>query len=61
MGEKRAIAGPRRAPGDLRRDDGRKGTLDLQALFSKQLTIHGSYMGTKGELLRAAQFFFEGS
>ena len=39
---------------------GAKGTLDLQALFSKQLTIHGSYMGTKGELMRAAQFFFAG-
>ena len=39
---------------------GAKGTLDLQALFGKQLTIHGSYMGTKGELLRAAQFFFAG-
>jgi NADPH:quinone reductase-like Zn-dependent oxidoreductase len=39
---------------------GAKGTLDLQALFSKQLTIHGSYMGTKGELVHAAQFFFAG-
>lgn len=39
---------------------GPNGTLDLQALFSKQLTIHGSYMGTKGELMHAAQFFFTG-
>jgi NADPH:quinone reductase-like Zn-dependent oxidoreductase len=37
---------------------GANGALNLQALFAKQLTIHGSYMGTKGELLRAARFFF---
>jgi len=37
---------------------GPKGGLDLVALFAKQLTILGSYMGTKGELLRAARFFF---
>jgi NADPH:quinone reductase-like Zn-dependent oxidoreductase len=34
--------------------------LDLAALFSKQLTIHGSYMGTKGELMRVARYFFKG-
>jgi len=39
---------------------GPNGALDLQALFAKQLTIHGSYMGTKGELMRAARFFFAG-
>ncbi len=39
---------------------GPNGALDLTALFAKQLTIHGSYMGTKGELLRAAHFFFAG-
>jgi NADPH:quinone reductase-like Zn-dependent oxidoreductase len=39
---------------------GAKGVLDLSALFAKQLSIQGSYMGTKGELLRAASFFFEG-
>ena len=39
---------------------GPKGGLDLVALFAKQLTILGSYMGTKGELLRAARFFFAG-
>jgi len=39
---------------------GRHGTLDLAALFSKQLTIHGSYMGTKGELMRVARYFFTG-
>jgi NADPH:quinone reductase-like Zn-dependent oxidoreductase len=39
---------------------GPSGTLNLQALFAKQLTIHGSYMGTKGELMRVARFFFAG-
>jgi len=39
---------------------GYRGSIDLRALFSKQLEIYGSYMGTKGELLRAAQFFFTG-
>jgi NADPH:quinone reductase-like Zn-dependent oxidoreductase len=39
---------------------GRHGILDLAALFSKQLTIHGSYMGTKGELMRVARYFFKG-
>lgn len=39
---------------------GREGTLDLRALFAKGLSILGSYMGTKGELLRAARFFFAG-
>jgi NADPH:quinone reductase-like Zn-dependent oxidoreductase len=34
--------------------------LDLRAVFAKQLSILGSYMGTKGELLRAARFFFSG-
>jgi NADPH:quinone reductase-like Zn-dependent oxidoreductase len=39
---------------------GANGSLDLAALFSRQLTLHGSYMGTKGELLCAAGFFFTG-
>jgi NADPH:quinone reductase-like Zn-dependent oxidoreductase len=39
---------------------GTNGAVNLQALFAKQLTIRGSYMGTKGELLRVARFFFEG-
>ena len=39
---------------------GWNGGLDLRALFSKQLSILGSFMGTKGELLRAARFFFAG-
>jgi NADPH:quinone reductase-like Zn-dependent oxidoreductase len=39
---------------------GANGTLDLRALFAKQLSIQGTYMGTKGELLRVARFFFAG-
>ena len=39
---------------------GPKGTLDLAALFSKQLSVYGSYMGTKSELMQAAQHFFSG-
>ena len=39
---------------------GPNGAIDLRALFARQLTIHGSYMGTKSELLRAARFFFTG-
>jgi NADPH:quinone reductase-like Zn-dependent oxidoreductase len=39
---------------------GWNGNIDLRVLFSKQLSIYGSYMGTKGELLRAARFFFAG-
>ena len=39
---------------------GANGAINLNALFGKQLTIHGSYMGTKGELIRAARCFFAG-
>ena len=39
---------------------GANGAINLNALFSKQLSILGSYMGTKGELMRAARFFFVG-
>jgi NADPH:quinone reductase-like Zn-dependent oxidoreductase len=39
---------------------GGRGALDLNALFAKRLSILGSYMGTKAELLRAARFFFTG-
>jgi NADPH:quinone reductase-like Zn-dependent oxidoreductase len=39
---------------------GADGAINLSALFSKQLTIQGSYMGTKGELMDAARFFFAG-
>jgi NADPH:quinone reductase-like Zn-dependent oxidoreductase len=34
--------------------------IDLRFLFARQYSLMGSYMGTKGELLRAAQFFFSG-
>jgi NADPH:quinone reductase-like Zn-dependent oxidoreductase len=34
--------------------------IDLRALFAKQLSVLGSYVGTKGELIRAARFFFAG-
>jgi len=39
---------------------GGNGALDLVSLFARQLTLHGSYMGTKGELMRAVRFFFTG-
>jgi NADPH:quinone reductase-like Zn-dependent oxidoreductase len=39
---------------------GADGALNLQALFAKQLSIFGSYMGTKGELLQVARLFFAG-
>jgi NADPH:quinone reductase-like Zn-dependent oxidoreductase len=39
---------------------GYKAGIDLRFLFAKQYTLMGSYMGTKAELLRAAQFFFAG-
>jgi NADPH:quinone reductase-like Zn-dependent oxidoreductase len=35
-------------------------SVDLLALFSKRLSVLGSYMGTKAELLRAAELFFAG-
>lgn len=34
--------------------------VDLRVLFSRQLSLLGSYMGRKSELLRAAEFFFAG-
>jgi NADPH:quinone reductase-like Zn-dependent oxidoreductase len=40
---------------------GANGAINLDALFSKQLSILGSYMGTKGELMSAARFFFAGT
>lgn len=39
---------------------GWNGSIDLRTLFSKQLSIYGSYMGTKGELLRAVRCLFGG-
>lgn len=37
---------------------GPSASIDLRFLFNRQLSLQGSFMGTKGELLRAAQFFF---
>jgi len=39
---------------------GWEAAIDLRFLFSRQLSLLGSYMGTKAELLSAAPFFFEG-
>jgi NADPH:quinone reductase-like Zn-dependent oxidoreductase len=39
---------------------GARGVTELRYLFSKQLSLLGSYMGSKGELLAAAPLFFEG-
>jgi NADPH:quinone reductase-like Zn-dependent oxidoreductase len=39
---------------------GYKAGIDLRFLFARQYSLMGSYMGTKAELLRAAQFFFSG-
>ena len=35
-------------------------TLDLRHLFARQLSLLGSYMGGKGDLLRATEMFFSG-
>lgn len=35
-------------------------TLNLRALFSRQLTVKGAYMGTRAELVKAAQLFGQG-
>jgi NADPH:quinone reductase-like Zn-dependent oxidoreductase len=35
-------------------------TLDLKHLFARQLSLLGSYMGRKGELIEASQLFFSG-
>jgi NADPH:quinone reductase-like Zn-dependent oxidoreductase len=34
--------------------------IDLRVLFARQLSLLGSYMGTKAELLQAAPLFFDG-
>ena len=39
---------------------GHDARIDLRFLFTRQYALMGSYMGTKAELLRAAQFFFAG-
>jgi NADPH:quinone reductase-like Zn-dependent oxidoreductase len=39
---------------------GAAGQTELRHLFAKQLTLMGTYMGSKAELLQAAPFFFSG-
>jgi NADPH:quinone reductase-like Zn-dependent oxidoreductase len=39
---------------------GPQGMTDLRFVFSKQMSLLGSYMGSKGELLEAAPHFFAG-
>jgi NADPH:quinone reductase-like Zn-dependent oxidoreductase len=39
---------------------GHQTALDLRHLFARQLSLLGSYMGTKAELLRAAELMFQG-
>jgi NADPH:quinone reductase-like Zn-dependent oxidoreductase len=39
---------------------GPKASVDLRHLFARQLSLHGSYMGTKRELLEASRFLFDG-
>jgi NADPH:quinone reductase-like Zn-dependent oxidoreductase len=39
---------------------GFKAGIDLRFLFARQYTLIGTYMGSKGELLKAAQLFFAG-
>lgn len=39
---------------------GYQASLDLRHLFARQLSLLGSYMGAKGELLQAAGLFFKG-
>ncbi len=39
---------------------GPRGRTELRHLFAKQLSLLGSYMGSKADLLRAAPFFFDG-
>jgi NADPH:quinone reductase-like Zn-dependent oxidoreductase len=39
---------------------GYKGNLDIRYLFSRQISLHGSYMGAKMELLEVMRFFEDG-
>jgi NADPH:quinone reductase-like Zn-dependent oxidoreductase len=39
---------------------GHRASIDLRHLFARQLSLLGSYMGRKSELLQAAALFFEG-
>jgi NADPH:quinone reductase-like Zn-dependent oxidoreductase len=40
---------------------GHAASIDLRHLFARQLSLLGSYMGRKSELLRAAELFFQGT
>ncbi len=35
-------------------------SMDIRHLFSRQISLIGSYVGSKGELLRACELFFDG-
>ena len=37
-----------------------QGNLDIRYLFSRQISLHGSYMGSKSELMEVAKFFRDG-
>src|SRR5437660_10763833 len=39
---------------------GFRGNLDIRYLFSRQISLHGSYMGAKWELLEVLKFFENG-
>jgi len=39
---------------------GFNGNLDIRYLFSRQISLHGSYMGSKSELLEVIKFFADG-
>ncbi|HEV8484137.1 MAG TPA: zinc-binding dehydrogenase [Blastocatellia bacterium] len=39
---------------------GYQGNLDIRYLFSRQISLHGSYMGSKSELIEVAKFFSDG-
>lgn len=39
---------------------GYKGNLDIRVLFSRQISLHGSYMGAKAELVEVMKFFEDG-
>jgi NADPH:quinone reductase-like Zn-dependent oxidoreductase len=39
---------------------GPRGPIDIRVLFARQISLRGSYMGSKRELLQAAALFFEG-
>ncbi len=39
---------------------GHEAAVDLRHLFARQLSLLGSYMGRKAELLQAADLFFRG-